>query len=124
MPSLVVALTISVGAESIESRNVVTNEHGIITDVSLDASDADIEVEEAFAQADEATGDLWISSTAAAVTIETNSGSAADDTFVCPAGGAVQIKGLTADVTSFFLTNQSSTLATVVKFRGVRDATP
>jgi hypothetical protein len=123
MPTLTTSFKIAVGSNIEEARTATTNEHAIETDIALAGGDADIEITESFSQADQSTGELWLISSGQAITVKTNS-SGGTDTFEVPAGGAIKVAGLTDDITSLFATNGSETVDTILKLRGVRDATP
>lgn len=123
MPTITTSFTISVGANSETARTTTTNQQAIETDVDLAAAEADTEVALPFLITDLATGELWFISSGKEITVKTNS-SGGDDTFVVPAGGAIPVKALTENIVSVFVTNEDADIATALKIRGVRDATP
>ena len=105
----------------------ITSEGTDDRDVTVGATTNDVEVSIAFTMA--GLKAIYIAATNT-VTLETNSSSAADDTFTITAGSPfvwTYTSGITtpftADVTKFYLSNAGGSSSTV-QIRVIRDATP
>lgn len=122
MPTVVIDLSVGLGADTKTGRITATGDGGILNDITLTASQANKAVDLTFKQTDLAAGALVFFSDKAVV-VKTNSSSVPDDTFNVPANGYYHVRALTEDIDSLFITNSAAAEA-LVSIRGAKDVTP
>jgi hypothetical protein len=123
MPTCQIVFEIRGGTRVTTGSVTKTGEAVIAKDIPLTAGQSNKRVTLDFLTADLTAGAL-IFSCDRDCTIESNSSSAPDNTWVVPAGGSVQVTSLAANITDLYVTNDDGANAATLKIDGVQDSTP